>query len=505
LAFGPNLPATAQAPAVGPNSPRPRGWWALYARPAPPRPLDEAEAQLWMNYFQIIALQWPGRYQEAQHIVAWAGPAGLSPVGGIMPVAVTSAFIFRFPSNLLLREVQRDNDPGPPAALVLAVRAARRAVAASPDDPDSYMALAQACTRLWEYQEKHWAGNSQEAQEAPFPGLHKLRQVETMTALKHALLLQPEAPEVHLALAQTYGQMYEKDLGSGVPQTFFTHLDLALEELRTAIQEIKDAGPLPGETREQFDQRLERLEKEEDTRSKRVKKALVEYELRAKNDPPLAKAQQAYRQGLAGEALKVLMEEGTENPSPAEAAVKADMEIDLLALAGRGEEVLDQGGLPPGNMHHFRIEAALGNYDLADQDLEQLLQGNEIVSTRGLLFLLRGQTFETILSPRSLIDMNQVVASVQARADLLTLRGTLALERGKTAQAAANFQQALDLVLPRSRTLSLMAWFGTSSPLAAVDTILATFPNLGPWFLFQTRPLAAHYLNLLREEKGRRQ
>src|SRR5207248_3074958 len=50
-----------------------------------------------------------------------------------------------------------DWDEGPPDALLVSIRAARRAVVENPDDAYAYRALARATHKLWMFQENRWA------------------------------------------------------------------------------------------------------------------------------------------------------------------------------------------------------------------------------------------------------------------------------------------------------------------------------------------------------------
>src|SRR5581483_5991587 len=95
------------------------------------------------------------------------------------------------------------HDRGPPEALLLAVRAARRALAANPDDAGAFLLLGEAYLRLArQTREEGW--------QALLPGLAAVRHAQALTALEQAALRGPDLDEAHALLAQLYyedGQM----------------------------------------------------------------------------------------------------------------------------------------------------------------------------------------------------------------------------------------------------------------------------------------------------------
>src|SRR5262245_65712098 len=86
----------------------------------------------------------------------------------------------------------------PPALPLLAVRAARRAMAAHPDDALAWFRLAQAY---------HALGRTPEASGFdPLPVLAQIRRIQTVTALVQAVTLHPDLAEAHDARADLFSQ-----------------------------------------------------------------------------------------------------------------------------------------------------------------------------------------------------------------------------------------------------------------------------------------------------------
>ena len=198
LRYDSNRGAFAQAanrpPAQGPSRlPHVRSWWEKYALAPLPHPLAADEAEIHMQYFGILGI-------NAQRSQIWARRVGLVGQAGAGSDAVATCVQTAFRLGLL---VGADSDPklpaaqrvirsalnpdfGPPGELILAVRAARRAVAANPDDAASYVALAKAYRALWESQESPW--HMRQAN-APFQ-LLLLRRTQIIAAAQQALTLE---------------------------------------------------------------------------------------------------------------------------------------------------------------------------------------------------------------------------------------------------------------------------------------------------------------------------
>jgi hypothetical protein len=125
-----------------------------------------------------------------------------------------------------------------PALPILAARAARSAVSASPGDDGAWVHIARACL----FQSRAtWEADVGRG----FPLLLHLRQAQVAAALAQAVIENPEGAGGHEALAGLYGERH--------------FLDLAASHRREQIRLTRSAGPGPGETAEAFADRLARL------------------------------------------------------------------------------------------------------------------------------------------------------------------------------------------------------------------------------------------------------
>src|SRR5262249_45066499 len=149
-----------------------------------------------------------------------------------------------FVSPRALEFFLRDKPYGPAAAPLLAIRAARRAIAASPEYSESYFALAEAYAVLWGDQEEHWGGGSS-SHDLP---RDKTRQIQLLTALEYYALLRPQDGDTHWKLFQNYIRLQ--------------YLDLALEHFALASELIAAKGPGRGESRDDFQRRMDQMQQQ---------------------------------------------------------------------------------------------------------------------------------------------------------------------------------------------------------------------------------------------------
>jgi len=141
-----------------------------------------------------------------------------------------------------------------------------------------------------------------------------------------------------------------------------------------------------------------------------------------------------------------------------------------------------------------QVAIALGDYALADEFLEHMIQTRELISTRNMLGHLQGLTFQTA-SFRQFFSLGEVVASLREWADVRTLRGLMALEVGDNEQAAKHFRAALRLSFPIDRIAAQMA----PPPAAAVlEAAGAQADDRATVFTFSSQPVAYRYLELLK-------
>jgi hypothetical protein len=208
-----------------------------------------------------------------------------------------------------------DRNNLPPALPLLAIRAARRAVAAHPDDARAWLLLGQAYLAL--------ARTSPSEMFAAPALLGMLRHVQTVTAFSQALLYEPDLIPAHEALALLYTQR--------------NYLDLALKHRAAQLRLTRAAGPLPGEERSAFEERVDRLQELVDALQRDVQDRQNRFVIRtwALSDNPLARARVALDLGLAGKALDDVL---LRSHALLLRVPGARLQLELLLMTGRVEQ-----------------------------------------------------------------------------------------------------------------------------------------------------------------------
>ncbi len=480
------LPA---APEQGPEQlPPRRDFWARLTRPPAPPSWESAAATVYLHYFYDREMA----DREQQSRSCWGGYAA-SLVGlPAQPAAVAQA-VFQlhssrellFPKEAEPRFLVREQF-GPflaplgersPALPLLAIRAARRAVAANPEDANAWLRLGQAYLLL--------RNTSRERDSLGLPPLAQLRHVQIVTALEQALRLDPALEAAHHELAFLYGARH--------------FLDQALEHRREEVRLSRKAGRRANETAEEFTERLDLLEKDtaklvalvEDHR-----KTYVRASATLQGDR-LAQADLALKLGLARLAAEEVL-----LSSPADLLRPAGirLEVDLLLSLGRAQEVrsvLADKGLrasknamgyydllapknpggaalyalpyhwPAYEWLHLLGAAAVGDYAAAREDLTvtraELRAGHlrlrqrprDLQRQAWMLWpgLLSSPPLLPAFTARALAEVHQQGTAAEAgeralraqQADLAVLEGLLALEQGDPSAARAAFAEALEV------------------------------------------------------------
>jgi hypothetical protein len=442
-AYSPEDRAPANGPGRGPRRPH---WWTPFLAVAPLQPPDQDEAAHYLAYFDA---QRP-RYQNRLRLV-WQGvvigglvgsaAAGREPLPAALDMAVRlggsrtgwTAFAAR-------------RDDGPSAVLLLAIRAARRALAANPDDAKSYFALGEAYFRLsHDTRERSWRWQ--------FPKLDRIRQAQMLTAYRQVLLLRPDLPQAHGRLARLYRER--------------NHLDLTLEHLSGLLASTQARGPKGGQSPEQFQQDLAGLREEQQALAKEVEDRLKQWEVSTANQRVIDRARQAVQMGLPARALKLMLKSDLSVFGPQGMSI----ELDLLLWAGRAKEAREwltpehQSVLGSMLYHEVRarLGAAVGDYAEAERDMQaniallerradkrgpaRLQAAQYVTNALGQVPMLEG-TPPVVLKMEfvrylSLTEANRLFAGLREAADVDVLRGLLLLESGQTEQAAAAFRRAL--------------------------------------------------------------
>jgi hypothetical protein len=460
------------------REPVPRRWWEAFWKSVPPHALDSDEATRHVLHAEALRLAAPYRFltawDAAQAIAlrgaapGWTWPGGLLDAGlrvaaqqsqlsevvkaGAAPPPLTQVALRCMEGYSLTQ------DSTPPALLFLAVRAARRALAANPDDAEAHLALGESYLRLLDdTRERVWARRVHQ--------LPQLRRAQAITALNHAAALKPGLAQAHLRLGRLYEQM--------------GYLDLALRHLRT-FERLGGEGVRP--------EHLDRL-------GKRVAEGEKAYAAEAGKYGVREKAILAFQKGLIGKARDVLL--GSDVAAFGAPGMK--LELELLLWTGRAEAVRkwtdpeQKASLGAAEYHWLRAQAfaAAGDYGQADAELAELATGGHgqgIAQARAPLAVLIGRA---ILDgqplgvgwyhepwrawDRSKLEGRLVsfVKAARQEANANVIRGLLALEQGNTEEAEVAFR------------LALAVW---KDEAAAAS---------GAGLEFSTRPIAEGYLRLL--------
>jgi hypothetical protein len=463
------LPAPAPAGGID-REPEPRpGWRKLLAawehplQPPPVRPAETGTAGLYLRAFHDEVLFGTADAAQAPPLTLAAGLAvGAPPLAGTRPAV--PAFLAAARDPIWFAPPGRAS----PSAALLAVRAARAAVAADPDDPVAHFRLGQAYVALsYATREHEWA--------ADLRPLAQLRHVQTVSALERAVALDPDLFEAHALLTQAYSDR-------GMLDAAAAHLR---EQARIAADRLRR-----GRADREVAARVVEAAAAADAR---VQERRNEFLVRAPGLSlnPVGRARTALGLGLTKAALDDVLlasdviQFGTEG---------ARLELELLLMLGRTDRLRqelasdelrrqqDRLGmvelpgqrrpdrppvyrLPAYDWVRFLAAAGDGNYDEADRLLgamDAALGAEAEAQARGAAAAAAGLTAAGVgLAGRpeawplaaALADQrNRALAfreanriDAQVRADLRTLAGVLALERGEVGRAERHFRAALGL------------------------------------------------------------
>jgi tetratricopeptide (TPR) repeat protein len=499
LAFGPSLERTLPtAPDKGPEElPGPASWVERLApRSSIPTAWESAASTAYLYYFndpEVAQRQRNQQWRSAslpKYAASLAGSCAFQPA--VLPTAfqLTSSRRLIFPEDLAPRFLSRGElgpyfahlVDRPPALPLLAVRAARRAVALNPRDANAWLRLGQAYLLLRNFTVERSA-------EGLLPPLNQVRHVQIVTALEQAVRLNPDFEAAHHELAALYGQR--------------KYFDLALEHQRL---ELRLAGPSDrriGESADEFAVRANRLESLVNDTAKlteQVRDAREKYAAhsRALQGDRLAHADMALKLGLGRQAVEDVL---LATPAEVLGAAGIKLELEMLLLVGRIDEVRGILGDPDleASKHGLRQtevfapqdpdgrplypvpyrwsafewlrvlqSAAVGDYAQAYADLRSLraelaagrkrmrhrLAGFDDIVRAFLPGLLSGPwplapTFGVFNLPRTMDEKIALQIGESAlraqQADLCVLEGLLAMEQGNTRAARSALAEAKEL------------------------------------------------------------
>jgi hypothetical protein len=442
-------------------------WWDRFITPVASRAPETDEATFLLNtfddlrqvYFDRHLRAWSNAQSAGATVIASGGDAtAATPLGqalhGIMadffllnprPMTTDGAAPTRMQANglQLMNEWFLQQDDAPMALPLMAVRAARRAIHANPDDAYGYLALGEAYVRLSQQTRERMAMRR-------MPFLDRIRKVQTITAFNQALLLNPDLAQAHARLADYYTEL--------------RYADLVLKHRKELLRLTLASGPRPGEPDESYQRRLDELRKNVNQLDDDVREMLNVFEVNATNLKIVPRAQQAQARGLGGRALEILKA----SDITAFGKIGLEMELELLLTTGGIREfrswfdpeqhrsLLNEPSAPYATEWYIvYLAAASGDYEQADANLAAM---DPSPSFRAQTLPLVGQAFldvnpqaPTLLSTlqaariRERLRRHEAMWSLQQlyRADLTTMRGLLALERGDSDRATALFREAL--------------------------------------------------------------
>jgi tetratricopeptide (TPR) repeat protein len=497
LAFHPAEDKKAPPEAPNPQAATP-AWWDVFWKAAPPRSIDRDEALLHLLHAEALERLVPSR-----HLSQWENSQVVGLIGAAAAWASPSQALSDAPFRLTLlrpqspedsagrlssldrmavslqrrHALQRDEEP--PTLYYLAVRAARRAVAANPEDATAYLLLGEGYLGLLQaMQEPARAAYYmmlersllQSTRERPRPAqlrqFLQLRQAQASAALNRALALRPDFLQAHLHLGRLYQEM--------------GYLDLALAHWQSALRLSRQTGPPAGMNREDFQAHQAQNEEQVQRLAREVQKRADAATLASADAPTRQRAFVAVQNGLAGKALELLLE------SDLSAFGKEGMELELELLLGTGRPWDVQQWLRPehagdlGAASYYwiraRAAAAAGDYTSAEEDCAEAARAvargpdspQPVRLRENMAFLvatlvLDGHRSADSSLANALARVNQAALAGQLQnlaqllrqqADSTVLRGLLALEEGEWEEAELAFRAALTLWKDKSTAAS---------------------------------------------------
>lgn len=325
-------------------------FWEDFRRRTPPQALAADEARMHLMRFEVASGPAAARHQQAwQFALAADAVAGVRPLG-VATLTPSLPSLMAAESFRTLVEKQRAGrlrdatpleqfvvgglrgnflaarDDAPVAHLLLAVRAARRAVRENPHDAQAHLILGHAYFFLARFtRERVWS--------RALPYLAQLRHAQAAAAYNLALQLRPDLLEAHAQLAELYTQLGDFDQQGERHHGF---RDVELHHLKAAYRLTRAQGASSDDPPERVEQVLKAMEERIKALEEEVSRRLDRYENRKHRFTKVnERAADAHDLNLAGKALQVLMESNVS----AFGAAGMQMQVELALMTGRLREV----------------------------------------------------------------------------------------------------------------------------------------------------------------------
>ncbi|MFO0807905.1 MAG: hypothetical protein U0746_04710 [Gemmataceae bacterium] len=443
-------------PHIG-GPPQVPSFWDTYLAGTPPIPPETHESALWLVAHDADQ----ARFFPTTMLWQTAAAIGLSaPIGPGTAIKPFEPFSFAWMTTQAggalgtfdaWRRFTPDGRKSRAEAL-LALRAARRSIAVSPDDYEGYLRAMRA------YMAFDSDGSFVQPQQ-----LVAARQVLARIPLAEAAgqEVAPDAIGIHEALLEIYQKT------PILPNAQVPAIDLIAESLQARVDLGRGLaarrGAAPDSVPKQWVEMADKVREE-------VQKRIVDYENAAGKAPPSRRAVVAVSRGLAREAIKVLHEADPKDVEPAIAEIMTG----VLLLAGEGEEAFALAnsallrGSPGAIEQRVKAAAALGDYDAGMAALDETLAASADSLGRPLAWLLQSMHFPdappygltrvmtmpswggTKVAPDRMYsgDFVAVALGAQHRFNLQAQIGMLALEQGDMTKARERLRAAVRPVGP---------------------------------------------------------
>lgn len=359
-------------------------------------------------------------------------------------------------------------DSGPPASAYLALRSAREAIGTNPHDYRGYHAFAQAVSLL----SRDTRERSRTEGRLPFVGI--LRRSQTVWALREALRREPSAPLrqlIHLLMMETMQGL--------------NYLDLYHEQATAYIKLARELRFMPIAPPDQIGKAVEEFEKGLRAQERELERRRDEFVVQSARLPAAGRALKALERGLVQEAIRALSSAKLEElaaPLDRDGTTGLQLLVQLRLELGQVDEARSLlnpetspgfdprmlGFSPLGGSAYdwFRIQiaATVGDYDSADAALADMLSpsasssGARIVPVATAQALLQAARSATSMSGDHLTRIGlpfpvqegvwplswqgwlglaeqNALDVLDRQGVILVLRGWIALERGRVADA----------------------------------------------------------------------